>query len=122
MLWFDEYLVAAGFRLMIGVFVCVAYHFRYIVTEQTLQTQDLAPLLPIVACQDIGVAVMTRGLFNLYSWLLIYTPVTVYCLYAYRESHYWLVAHHYFRRTIHYLLDSGGGGGDDDDDENRNIV
>ena len=128
MLWFNEYLVAAGFRLMIGIFVCVAYHFRYdttvAATEQTLQTQDLAPLLPIVACQDIVVALLTRGLFNLYSWLLIYTPVALYCLYVYREHRYWLVVRRYFKQTKHYLLDSS----DDDDgdgasgNKNRNIV
>lgn len=119
-LWAREYVMALAFRLMIGLFVCAAYYFRYYRDDdEMLQTQDLASLLPIVAGQDIMVALLTRGLFNLYSWLLIYTPVSLYCLYTYREHRCWLVARDYTRRATRRLLRDEGEG-DDDDDDDRN--
>jgi hypothetical protein len=111
-LWMHEYVMALAFRLMIGLFVCAAYYFRYHrEDDEMLQTQDLSSLLPIVAAQDILVALLTRGLFNLYSWLLIYTPVSLYCLYTYREHRCWPAARDYTRRATRRLLR------DDEDDE-----
>lgn len=88
-LWVHEYALACGFRVMIGVFVCVAHHFRgKEVTETTIYTHDLVSLVPLVAAQDVLVAMFMRGLFNLYSWIMIYTPITLYYAWLYRDSRY----------------------------------
>lgn len=95
-LWVNEYALAGGFRLMIGVFVSVAHHFRSKEAyETTVYTQDLTSLIALVAAQDVLVAVLMRGLFNLYSWLAIYTPITLYYAWVYRQSRYMLALRDY---------------------------
>ena len=95
-LWVHEYALAGGFRVMIGVFICVAHHFRSKeALETTIYTHDLAALIPMVAAQDVLVAVLMRGLFNLYSWLVIYTPIALYYAWLYRESRWVQMARDY---------------------------
>ena len=130
-LWRDEYLIALGFRLMIGVFVCVACHFRNralaasgdnvdatsqtdneIIVDETavIETHDLVYLLPIVVYQDVVVALLTRGLFNFYSLILIYTPCGLYWLYTHQKNTYVVALRDslirlYRRHTSHLATD-----------------
>lgn len=69
----DAVAVAIVCRLMILLFILLVYYFK----SREKYEVELNLLLCIVAVQDVFMAILFRGLLNLYSYIMTYIPVVV---------------------------------------------
>lgn len=80
-LWLKEYIIAVSCRFMMLLFICFIYYFK----KKEEYINDLTYLLSIVSIQDVFIAIITRGIFNTYSWLFIYLPIAIFSYINYKN-------------------------------------
>jgi hypothetical protein len=74
-LYIGELAMAIAVRVMILLLILCIYYLRGRLEKHA---DDMTLLLRVLAAQDLLMALLLRGLFNLYSALAIYVPVLVF--------------------------------------------